>query len=99
MNLPLAIPDLEALGINPHLHQFPDETAVHAVRIILYPDGAAGPHSHSGLLGIVHPAPRQSPEHLQFFPQTVLAAAVQLLKELLSKALRLAAALEVPVAS
>jgi len=87
------------LGVNAYLNRFTDKTAIDAIGVFLDSNGTAGAHPYPFLLGIVQPAPRQAPEHLQFFPQTVLATAIQLLEELLQKTLIFCPAFKVPMAS
>ncbi len=82
LDLLLAEPDLDPLGVQAGLHPLADEPARHRVDVARHADGAAGVHTHLQPLARLQPTRRQGLQQGQFLGQASQPPGVALLEEL-----------------
>jgi hypothetical protein len=79
---PLAVPNLDPLGIEPRFDPLADQPAGHRVDIPLHADRAARLHPQPQSLARLQTADRQRPQHRQFLGETSLPTGVALVEHL-----------------
>jgi hypothetical protein len=80
--LPLGVPDLDPLGVQPGLHPLADEPTRHRVGVALHADGAARLHPHPQPLARLQPLGGERPQHGQLLGQPGLPPGVALAEQL-----------------
>jgi hypothetical protein len=97
-NLPLAIPDLQKLGINSYRNLPADQTAVDRISILQNPNSAGSTDLEFYIPVIAPPTPGQLAQDRKFFPQTFSSTGIKLLKEFGQKGFIIFSAGKIPTA-
>lgn len=95
----LPVPHLQVLRVDAHLDLLADESAVHRIDVVLYPDQAAARDRHAQTLAAFQASRRQRPQHRPFFGKTSLPLAIPLPCYFLQEARVLRAAGKIPAAA
>jgi len=82
LHQPLAVPDLQVIGVQPRLDPLPDQAARHRVDVLAHVDGAAAIDAHPQPLAGLQPPRRQRPQHRQLLGLPLAPAGVTLREQL-----------------
>lgn len=77
LDLLLAVPNLDALGVQAGLHPLTDQPAGHRVNVPFHPDGTARLHPYPQPLSCLQTAVRQRPQHGHLLGQASLPPGVE----------------------
>jgi hypothetical protein len=98
LDLPLGVPDLDPLGVDPGLDPLADQPAGHRVGVARDVDGAAAIDTHHLPLARLQPTSRQRSQQRHLLGQPLLSVGVELVEQTPQERFVGVAAVEVPAA-